>query len=623
MTGAPSYDLLSRPWIPVYTTGGEGEREVGLREALQSAHRHNLARLGLSGEGLVLLRLLLAVYEAAAGPVDDDGWDAAWRAPTLDPHGRIADYLDRWANRFDLYDPDRPFAQCAHLAEPNRGAVELHPAWLGGQGAAWFHPGLYRGADHPPWEPGEAARNLLVRMAYDTGGIKPAAPGDPAGKGNKVYGSRIGPLGATVRLVVLGATLKDTLLLNLPPAPRAPGDAPEWERDEGPPAGIRVDRVPAGRLELATMPARRLRLFPDRDGRVARWAWHDGDRVAGYWNHYHRLDPTLLCRDSRDGQGTADPDAFDPYGHQPRWWLLTRPLHVPPAADPRRWHSGALVHAVGAARRGLLPADLPLRVWVSQAVYNTHGSVAVGDHNGRVDLGPVGVHAAEPTARVVAFLDHQTAATLRGLAVAAAEALPHVTLGDRLTPDAYALERLWSDTTRRLAALDTDPSHEELAGVCLDYGRRLVGLCAQALDRLPFGGSSGMLMRAKAGVALERYVAYFTDLPTKPYPRKVTPVQARAFAAAAAGARARRSGGRKPGSGRGAGGGRPSPMLVAFGEEKTQAQWARDERCVVSVSALRSRLINGWDPEAALTTPGRRAPGAAPDDTEREGEESS
>jgi len=55
--------------------------------------------------------------------------------------------------------------------------------------------------------------------------------------------------------------------------------------------------------------------------------------------------------------------------------------------------------------------------------------------------------------------------------------------------------------------------------------------------------------------------------------------------------------------------GKTALRVVAFGEEKVLAEWARDPRCRVSYEALRNRLKAGIDPETALSgtaNPGRR-----------------
>lgn len=47
---------------------------------------------------------------------------------------------------------------------------------------------------------------------------------------------------------------------------------------------------------------------------------------------------------------------------------------------------------------------------------------------------------------------------------------------------------------------------------------------------------------------------------------------------------------------------RKTKPVVAFGETKTVAEWARDQRCVVSEHTLRHRLSRGHAPETAITT---------------------
>lgn len=43
-------------------------------------------------------------------------------------------------------------------------------------------------------------------------------------------------------------------------------------------------------------------------------------------------------------------------------------------------------------------------------------------------------------------------------------------------------------------------------------------------------------------------------------------------------------------------------MIFAFGEEKSMADWLKDERCVVDERSLRKRLNKQWDGEKALST---------------------
>jgi hypothetical protein len=53
---------------------------------------------------------------------------------------------------------------------------------------------------------------------------------------------------------------------------------------------------------------------------------------------------------------------------------------------------------------------------------------------------------------------------------------------------------------------------------------------------------------------------------------------------------------------------RKTQLIEAFGESRPANQWAADERCEVTEAALRGRLLKGWDPESAITTPAYRGP---------------
>lgn len=47
---------------------------------------------------------------------------------------------------------------------------------------------------------------------------------------------------------------------------------------------------------------------------------------------------------------------------------------------------------------------------------------------------------------------------------------------------------------------------------------------------------------------------------------------------------------------------RRSKMITIFNETKNVTSWADDSRCRTTLSAFRQRLLDGWEPEKALTT---------------------
>jgi len=48
---------------------------------------------------------------------------------------------------------------------------------------------------------------------------------------------------------------------------------------------------------------------------------------------------------------------------------------------------------------------------------------------------------------------------------------------------------------------------------------------------------------------------------------------------------------------------RANHLVAAFGEVKCLKDWVADSRCQMSYTGLRTRLVEGWSPEEAITTP--------------------
>ncbi|RLU82586.1 type I-E CRISPR-associated protein Cse1/CasA [Streptomyces griseocarneus] len=364
-----SFDLLTRPWMPVLTEAGP--ERLSLRKVLAQAHTVHLA--GQPDEHTALLRLLLAVFAAAARPADAAQWDAAWQAPTLDAD-RIGGYLDAHADRFDLFSATRPFWQSADVTAGNRGTRVLEvESW--GSGAVQFAPRLQAPAG--PMEAADATVGLVLLQAWHPGGIQSGHPADPATRGNRVYGGKPAPLSAVTHLRITGACLKDELLLNLPPGPRAEGDAPVWERVS--PAAPMAQREPGGPLDVWTWPTRRLRLLPDEHGSVSAVAVHDGDRPADPGAATVRCDPGAAV--NARGSRLAIADAA---GQRLPWAAAT-------LLDDREEAGRCPVvdHVVAAAERGALPTGMPVEAVLVRAEHTTSHRAAL---SGIVDLrAPIGL----------------------------------------------------------------------------------------------------------------------------------------------------------------------------------------------------------------------------------------
>lgn len=224
-----TYSLLTEAWIPL--VGVDGSRtEASLKEALLEPHRWR----GIDGvnpvETLSLYRLLLAIAHRAVGPSPDA------RTPLVEswPHAKLDDYLNQWANHFDLLHPETPFLQVQALSQ-----AQLTPS-------PWTRMALDRASgagrmiwdhsvdDRPVPQPIAAvARLLIAHLQFTPGGLVKAL---------RTSAVRA-PACSLLLMMPLGETLQETLALNLYPQVKADyvNDLPAWER---PPVTIKELQKP-------------------------------------------------------------------------------------------------------------------------------------------------------------------------------------------------------------------------------------------------------------------------------------------------------------------------------------------------------------------------------------------
>jgi CRISPR system Cascade subunit CasA len=100
------FNLIDEPWIPVADHG-----RVSLRQIFSNPEYRSLG--GNPVQKIALLKLLLAIAQAAATPKDDTEWKALGAQGLAD---RCLAYLDKWHDRFYLYG-ERPFLQMPAVAE--------------------------------------------------------------------------------------------------------------------------------------------------------------------------------------------------------------------------------------------------------------------------------------------------------------------------------------------------------------------------------------------------------------------------------------------------------------------------------------------------------------------------
>ncbi|MYX27555.1 type I-E CRISPR-associated protein Cse1/CasA [Streptomyces sp. SID8381] len=287
------FSLTDEPWLRLPAATGGPARERSLRTALLEAHAFGDLVVEVPTQRPAVLRqvLLPVVLDALGRPADEREWVTWFSAGrwTEEQCARLEGYLDAHQGLFDLFDPVRPFGQVAALRTAkgetkNAGLIVATAAT--GNNVPLFASRTE--GDAFSLTPARAAHWLLHTQCWDTAAIKTGAVGDPRAKAGKTVGNPTAPLGQMGVTLLVGTTLFETLLLNIPVgAPPTSTDRPQWRRCE--PADPRSagtpqweQRLPEGLLELWTWQSRRIRLFPEAapEGvRVTRVLVAAGDRM--------------------------------------------------------------------------------------------------------------------------------------------------------------------------------------------------------------------------------------------------------------------------------------------------------------------------------------------------------
>ncbi|MGK5530151.1 type I-E CRISPR-associated protein Cse1/CasA [Streptomyces sp. URMC 129] len=451
------------PWLPLRELGGGGVVDLGLRDALFSAHRLSGFVVEVPTQVPALLRqvLLPVVIDALGSPAGQAEWGERFRRGEFsgEERKRLGDYLDEYRRRFDLFDAGTPFAQSPRLQQSNKetkGAALLVPTMATGNNVPLFSSRTE--GDVLELTPAEAARWLLHAQCWDTAAIKSGADGDPAVRNNKTTGNPTGPLGQLGVVVPLGRTLYETLLLNIPiAASQMSLGTPRWQREPDGPGW--EARAAEGLLDLWTWQARRVRLIPEdtpRGVRVTRVVLCAGDRLSDI-PEYEPHTAWRFVPDRKSGTGTG----WRPARHQPGkavWRGLEALLALEGRFAPSdgKFESSTLLRQLaGLENRDVVPDDYPLRLATYGLAYGNQSAVIEDLIHDTIPL-PVASLAAD--------------SEVYGL-------LLEVT--DQAEQVAIAVNRL-SDTVRRAAGLDPipwDKGHrpgERLLHVLDPYVRRFL-----------------------------------------------------------------------------------------------------------------------------------------------------
>lgn len=204
------FNLVDELWIPVADAG-----RVSLRQLFSDPSYRSLG--GNPVQKIALMKLLLAIAQAAHTPADEEEWKLLGASGFAQ---RCLDYLERWHDRFYLYG-EKPFLQMPTIAaakKQNFGAVI--PGISSGNTTV-----LTQGQVQRPLDDGEKAMLLVSLMAFALAGKKtdnsvvltPEYQGKRNDKG-KPSSSKPGPAVAHMGLLhsfLLGSTLQETLWLNV------------------------------------------------------------------------------------------------------------------------------------------------------------------------------------------------------------------------------------------------------------------------------------------------------------------------------------------------------------------------------------------------------------------------
>ncbi|WP_260294594.1 type I-E CRISPR-associated protein Cse1/CasA [Sedimenticola hydrogenitrophicus] len=204
------FNLVDEPWIPVADVGRAGLRQIFTHPEYRSLGGNPVQKIAL-------MKLLLAIAQAAVTPEDDREWKA------LGAEGlsrRCAEYLEKWHDRFYLYG-ERPFLQMPAIAAAalqSYGAVL--PEVSTGNTTVLSQTQVQR-----PLDDADKAVLLVSLMGFALAGKKtdnsitltPSYQGKRNDKG-KPSSSKPGPSVAHMGLLhnyFLGDAIQQTLWLNL------------------------------------------------------------------------------------------------------------------------------------------------------------------------------------------------------------------------------------------------------------------------------------------------------------------------------------------------------------------------------------------------------------------------
>lgn len=320
------FNLLTEPWIPAVSVDDRVDN-YSLLEIFDQATKLRRILGDVPTQEFAILRICLAVvHRAVAGPKTEDRWFDLWEEG-IPPFDEIKAYLEGYQDRFYLLHPTAPFMQVADLHTEKGVVSDLTKLIIDvPSGHQYFTMRSAEGLASISFE--EAARWVIHAQAFDPSGIKTGVVGDPRVRGGRGYPIGTAWGGAIGGLFVEGATLWETLLLNLIPEDQphlinhTTQDRPAWEAPPNTSAQAEdIDQRPYGPLDLFTWQARRIRLFATEES-VTGVLLANGDKIEAV--NRHREEPMTAWRavQPRGRGASSSPVEYRPRLHDPtrRLW---------------------------------------------------------------------------------------------------------------------------------------------------------------------------------------------------------------------------------------------------------------------------------------------------------------
>lgn len=276
------FNLIDEPWIPVRRKNGRLV-ELGLKDVLLTAK--DLSGIEDASPLVVasLYRFLLAVlYRALEGPTDIDQAKGLFREGL--PSGKIQAYLEKWRDRFWLFDEKYPFGQIPDFkpkawrawtvlsAENNADNAKVLFDHVDVEKASWISEA-------------KAARGIMATLTFSVS----------CGKSELAH-TGTAPAATAAMVLPIGGDLHDTLVLALVPQGRelVNGDKALWEREPETLNSLKNDaeRSPAGFADRYTWRIRSIRLKDDGEMGVRALAFASGVKPVPSG----QIDPMLAYR---------------------------------------------------------------------------------------------------------------------------------------------------------------------------------------------------------------------------------------------------------------------------------------------------------------------------------------